>query len=127
MNHDEAVIKAFVVSVRQNRYLEFVKNPKNRKKFTSQLPHFNYLNAKFVIGIPGNQQHLCSILSLLRERGAGEKCWVISEDSDLDAREMDLETALEQTIGYQTGTFLSCIPGKLAYFENEDGRYILQR
>lgn len=104
-----------------------MKNPKNRKKFTSQLPHFNYLNAKFVIGIPGNQQHLSSILSLLRERGAGEKCWVISEDSDLDAREMDLETALEQTIGYQTGTFLSCIPGKLAYFENEDGRYILQR
>jgi len=38
-----------------------------------------------------------------------------------------LQTALEKTIGYQMGTFISCIPGKLAYFEDEDGRYILER
>jgi len=25
------------------------------------------------------------------------------------------------------GTFISGIPGKLAYFEDEDGRYILER
>lgn len=62
MNHEEAVIRAFIIPVRQNRYLEFVQNPKKRNKFISQLPHFKHLNPKFVLGIPGNQQHLSSIL-----------------------------------------------------------------
>lgn len=127
MNHEEAVVRAFILPVRQERYLEFLKSPKKRRKFTSQLPHFNHLNPKFVIGIPGNQQHLPSILKLLRDKGASSTCWVISQDSDLDGREMDLETALKETTGYQMGTFISRIPGKLAYFENEDGRYVLQR
>jgi hypothetical protein len=40
---------------------------------------------------------------------------------------MDLEAALKETIGYQMGTFISCVLGKLAYFEDEDDRFILQR
>jgi hypothetical protein len=40
---------------------------------------------------------------------------------------MDLEMALKTTIGYGMGTIISCIPGKLAYFEDEEQRYILQR
>jgi hypothetical protein len=127
MNHEEAVVRAFILPVRQERYLEFLKSPKKRKKFTSQLPHFNHLNPKFAIAIPSNQRNLSSILKLLLDKGASSTCWVISEDSELDGQEMDLKTALEKTIGYQAGTFISCVPGKLAYFENEDGRYILQR
>jgi hypothetical protein len=68
--------------------------------------------------------------------GKGELCRVssfhpftrsFSENSELDGKEIDLQTALKETIGYQMGTFISCIPGKLAYFEDEDGRYILER
>jgi hypothetical protein len=82
---------------------------------------------KFVVSIPGNQRNPSSLLKLLAGKGAGTKCWVISENSELDGQEIDLQTALEKTIGYQMGTFISCIPGKLAYFEDEDGRYILER
>jgi hypothetical protein len=39
---------------------------------------------------------------------------------------MDLEAALQATIGYLMGTFISCMPGKLAYFEDEDSRGILR-
>jgi hypothetical protein len=46
---------------------------------------------------------------------------------DSDGKEVNLQIALEETIGRQMGTFISCIPGKLAYFEDEDGRYILER
>jgi hypothetical protein len=45
----------------------------------------------------------------------------------VEHREMDLGAALKETIGYQMGTFISCIPGKLAYFEDESSRYILER
>jgi hypothetical protein len=85
MNHEEAVLRAFILSNSTN------------------------------------------ILELLRMKGAGPTCWVISEDSDLDAREMDLHEALKKTIGRGMGTILSCVPGKLAYFEDEEDRYILQR
>jgi hypothetical protein len=64
---------------------------------------------------------------LLVGKGAGIKCWVISENADLDGSEIDLEIALKETVGRQMGTFISCIPGKLDYFEDEDGRYILER
>jgi hypothetical protein len=127
MNHEEATIKAFIIPVRQERYLEFLKSPKKRAKFIAQLAHFKHLNPKFVVSIPGNQRNPSSLQKLLAGKGAGTKCWVISENSELDGQEIDLQTALEKTIGYQMGTFISCIPGKLAYFEDEDGRYILER
>jgi hypothetical protein len=55
MNPEEATVKAFIISVRQERYLEFLKSPKKRTKFIAQLAHFKHLNPKFVVGIPGNQ------------------------------------------------------------------------
>jgi len=127
MNHEEATIKAFIIPVRQERYLEFVRSPKKRAKFIAQLAHFKHLNPKFAFGIPGNEQNPASLEKLLVAKGAGAKCWVISGNSELDGNEIDLQTALKETIGQQIGTFLSCIPGKLAYFEDEDGRYILER
>ena len=127
MNHEEVTIKAFILPIRQERYLEFLKSPKKRAKFIAQLAHFKHLNPKFVVGIPGNQQNPSSLQKLLAGKGAGSKCWVISENSELDGQEIDLQTALEKTVGYQMGTFISRVPGKLAYFEDEEGRYILER
>jgi hypothetical protein len=127
MNHEEATIKAFIIPVRQERYLEFLKTPKKRAKFIAQLAHFKHLNQKFVVHVPGSQTNLSSLQKLLAGKGAGTKCWVISENSELDGQEIDLQTALKETVGRQMGTFISCIPGKLAYFEDEDDRCILER
>ena len=70
-----------------------------------------------------------SIEDILRHKGAPDICYVMSGNPDIDAREMPLTEALPKTIGMDTGTLVSCIPGKLAYFEMEafDGRYILER
>jgi len=127
MNHEEAVIKAFILPSKRDRYLGFLTSPKNRVKFTGQLAHFKHLNPQFAFGIPGREQNPPSLLKLLVAKGAGPKCWVISENRELDAKEMDLETALSETVGQGMGTFISCIPGRLSYFEDEDDRYILQR
>ena len=127
MNHEDELVKAFFLPVRQERYLEFLKTPKKRAKFLDQLGHFKHLNPRFVLRIPGNQQHAVPLRQLLTSLGARSNCWVMSENSAIDGREMDLQTALEETLGRQMGTFLSCVPGKLVYFEDEDGRCILQR
>jgi hypothetical protein len=127
MNHEESIVRAFILPNRQERYLEFLTVPKRRAKFIAQLAHFKHLNPNFAFSIPGGQTNPSSLLKLLTAKGAGPTCWVISENSALDGREMDLEAALKGTIGRQMGTFISCIPGKLAYFEDESSRYILER
>jgi len=38
-----------------------------------------------------------------------------------------LQTALEEGVGYQMGTLISCVLGSWLYFEDEEGRYILER
>lgn len=67
------------------------------------------------------------ILSLLKAKGAPGTCYAISEDSELDGKEAPLKDALNFIVGRGIGTFLSCIPGKLAYFEDEDQNWILER
>ncbi|MGB7750308.1 MAG: hypothetical protein WCF88_02070 [Candidatus Acidiferrales bacterium] len=127
MDHEEAVIRAFILPTKRERYLEFLTNPKGRAKFVAGLAHFKHLDPRFAFSIPGNHKNPASLRKLLVTKGAGSTCWVISENRDLDGREMDLEAALQEAIGYQMGTFISCVPGKLAYFEDEDDRFILQR
>jgi hypothetical protein len=127
MNHEQAVVRAFILPVRQERHLEFLKSPQNRKKFIGVLAHFKHLDPKFATSIAGSQSSPSALVKSLVGKGAGIKCWVISENADLDGKELDLETAFKETVGRQMGTFISCVPGKLAYFEDEDGRYILER
>jgi hypothetical protein len=62
-----------------------------------------------------------------RSKGAGEKCWAISEDLKLDGREFELDSILSEIVGYGMGTILCCVPGKLAFVESEGGRFILQK
>ena len=126
MNHEEAVVRAFILPQRRDRYLGFLSNQKGRKKFTSELAHFEALDPRCFVSIPPHQANPSSVAKLLTSMGAGLKCWVISENSELDTQEMALEAALNQTIGRGMGTIISCVPGKLAYFEDEDVRYILQ-
>jgi hypothetical protein len=38
-----------------------------------------------------------------------------------------LEFVLDEIVGYGMGTIISCIAGKLAFVESEDGRFILQK
>jgi len=127
LNHEEALIKAFIPTHRQERFLEIIAKPKKRAKLLTQLYHFDDLNPKFMVAIPPNQQNPSSLVKLLKAKGAGSVCYVISTNSLLDGKEVELETALKETVGSQEGTLISCLPGRLGYFEDEDGRYILER
>jgi hypothetical protein len=126
---EEATVRAFIVRERRDRFLELLPNPKNRHKITDSLahPNPNWFDARFVKIIPPPLNNPTSIAQLLRGKGAGRMCWVISEDRKLDAKELDLEFVLGEIVGYGMGTIISCIAGKLAFVESEDGRFILQK
>lgn len=127
VNHAAALVKAFIPAHLQERFLEMIAKPKKRAKLLTQLSHFKALNPKFMVPIPPNQQNPSDLVKLLRAKGAGATCYVMSENSELDGREVELETALNETVGRQMGTLISCVPGRLGYFEDEDGRCILER
>lgn len=127
-NHSEAVIRAFIVKTKKERYLGFVSSAKNRGKFTKALAHFHDFDPKVLKLIPPNSQNASRILGLLKEKGAPRECFLISESQRLDNKSMELEKALEEIVGFGLATIVSCIPGKLAYYEGEEinERYILE-
>jgi len=58
--------------------------------------------------------------------GSTESCHFIGGEHD--GEEVKLLSALKQVVGHGIGTVLSCVPGKLAYFEGEiRERFLLVR
>ena len=99
-----------------------------RDKVRADLPHFGYLDPSASTPVPRGHRGPAEIVRLLRDKGAPERCYLVSEDEDLDGREFDLEDAIETIEGSWFGTLVSCIPGELGYFRGEysDDRYIVE-
>jgi len=129
MEHETAFIKSFVLPEKQSRWLELLSNPKRRHIFLHRLADDRDLDAKFRLDLIPSQQNLEGIELILRQNGAPAKCHVISEASDIDGKEMMLREAIEEVLGYGLGSILSCIAGRLAYYEGEGpgDRYVLKR
>jgi hypothetical protein len=72
-------------------------------------------------------QGISNIARLLRTKGAGSTCWVISDYGEIDGKALPLESALEAVVGTSRSAILSCIPGRLAYFEDEHEALLLVR
>ena len=127
--HEEAMVKACIVKERRERWLELLKSSKHRHKITESLahPHPAWFDARYVKKILPSQSHAAGIYETLRAKGAGTTYWAISEAARVDGRELDLKSALSEIVGSQIRTILSCVPGKLAYLDSEDGRFILER
>jgi hypothetical protein len=125
--HETQLVRAFLLPQLQERYLELLSKPHRRKGITNQLAHFKHLDRRWADAIPNNEQDVANILVLLKAKGAPDACYAVSEENALDGREIPLATALKTVVGSGRGAFLSCLPGRLAYFEDEDDRWILER
>ena len=125
--HERQLIRAFILPQRQDRYLELLAKPKRRTDITNTLAHFKHLDPRFVVKIPPHQQHTPEILKLLKLKGAPDTCYAISEDEELDGKQIPLKDALQSIVGRGIGTILSCVAGRLGYFEDEEDRWLLER
>ena len=139
MEHEEALIRAFIVPAKRQRYLDKLSSPKTRQKFIADnLYHMGDLDERYtekleihtpLVEFEGRHaSYVDALYELLRNRGASSRCYVVSA-TELDGQEADLREALDRVRGSSEGTFISCIPGRLAYFEGEtpDQQFILQR
>jgi hypothetical protein len=128
-DHAGALIRAFVARDRQARYLELLGSPRGRTKLRAALAHFADLDARTARRLTAADQDAVSIEELLGARGAPAECVLLAEDAALDGRRLPLGEALAAVVGSGRGAFLSCVAGRLAYFEGEEPgeRYLLER
>ena len=102
---------------------------RSRGTLRELLPHNIRLIPAFAERVPPAEQTPGGIYALLLARDAPDMCHVISENPEIDHTDMPLDASLQATVGMGFGTFISCIPGSLGYFEYEgrNERYILHR
>ena len=127
--HEYEFVRNFIVPKKRARYLSLLESKSGRKKILNGFNHCRDLDPRSAWRIPTNQSSTESIAVILLRKCAPHTCYVMSDNPDIDGREMSLTEALSKTVGMDAGTLVSCIPGKLGYFEMEgsDGRYILER
>ncbi|OCA92581.1 hypothetical protein [Pseudobacillus wudalianchiensis] len=131
---EEIIIKAFFVKRVQERVLFELASPKRRLDALSRLCH-NYnttLREQYMFKIPKPNSDKTEIEALLKKHGAEKLCYIISWNEEIDGQQMPLLSALENVVGFGMPSIISCIPGKLAYFESEQGygpppRYFLKK
>ncbi|HEV7701346.1 MAG TPA: hypothetical protein VGO43_14035 [Pyrinomonadaceae bacterium] len=119
LDHETAFVEAFVVPDKRVRYRELLASGK-RGKLTAKLDHTRDLDIGMARSIAPDNQDADSILRMLLDLGASQTCHVISSDSRLDGQEMDLAAVLVDIVGHGNATFVSCIPGRLGYFEGAE-------
>ena len=126
--HETAFVESFIVKTRRERALELLASSKNRHKLTCKFDHHghDYISPECIRPIEPRYQHTPDIARILRTMGAPKTCHVIGGEHD--GEDMELLAALKAIVGYGRGTVLSCIPGKLGYFEGEiQERFLLVR
>jgi hypothetical protein len=111
--HEEQFARSFIVPEKRERYLY----------------HYHDMDYRFARLIPAGDQYAEAIEHVLKSKGAPDTCHLFSAESEFDSREMGLSEAWYNVVGSNSGTFVSCVPGKLGYFEFEDmsERYILEK
>ncbi|HEY8645102.1 MAG TPA: hypothetical protein VIL77_04405 [Gaiellaceae bacterium] len=124
----ERGLARFLVGEWRARFRESLAVGKRRDASRSQLPHLTHLDPRFAT--PVQEQSAFELGAQLREKGAGDRCYLLSEDPDLDGRELALDEALVAIVdgGSHHATFVSCVPGRLAYFHDAEpgNRYLLE-
>lgn len=123
------MILPFLLLDRRARWVDLFSKPKSRRKLMDALWHGRDIDPKFLIPVRPDQANPKCLLSMLQRLGSPKECHLLSVRPDLDGEDLDVGLALEQVVGLAPGTFVSCLPGKLAYYERDEknGRYLLMR
>lgn len=126
MANDSSEFAEFILPERRRRYRELLATERGRQRVAAALPHFRHFDPRCIVALDPAHDDAASVERLLRARGATDTCHMISESRELDRQTLPLDVALRRIIGWEEGTVVICRPG-LAFYEGEDGRFILQR
>jgi hypothetical protein len=117
--HEEG-LAYFIESRWRPRFRESLANGRRREKLLDSLNHFRHLDERFADRLADGHQQPAFLLDALRHLGAPRLCYIMSDVQVLDGLEIPLVRAVSLVIEEASfGTFISCVPGELAYFQDE--------
>lgn len=124
----EEIIDAFISKERRSRFRDLLASKRRYDDFLEDLlDDPRYFDRECIVEIPGNEQTAERIFQKLIGLGAGPKCYIVSMESELDGKVMDLELAVSEIAGTMSESLIYCIGAKLGYYEGHEGwRYILR-
>ena len=124
---EEAFVNAFIVPDKRERYSAMLANPKKRSKILGLLYHnLDTIPAK-TFAIADRDHNSVDVAKLLRQKGSGKSCYLISPEREFDQQEMLLENALETVISRDSAAIICCVPGHLAYYKAELSQFVLEQ
>ena len=123
---EEAFVHAFIVPDKRDRYIQMLANSSKRKKILGLLYHHLDIVASRTLRIENRDHSSAAVIKLLRQKGAGPTCYLISPEQELDQHEMSLDEALPILITHDSTAIACCIPSRLAYYKAETSQYILE-
>jgi hypothetical protein len=129
MNDHERGFLAFLAEPTKRRMETLLElGEKRRRDVRNLLHHSVRLDPRFAKHLTGSDASSGPVEAMLRQKGAPSTCYVLAAN-DLDGREVPLKDALEAIIGMGDAGFVSCIPGRLGFYEYEDikSSYLLSR
>ena len=114
---ERKVIERFVLKSKRDRYFNFIKSDKTRKKFNKELAHFRDLRLEKFEEVKSDKVKV--IKDRIKSLGNIKDCYLISENSELDKKTLDIDTALNETIGLGMGTLIVFGDAEIVYYEAE--------
>jgi hypothetical protein len=120
MNDHERGFLAFLAEPTKRRMATLLDlGEKRRRDVRAMLDHSVRLDSRLCRHLTGSDALRDPAEALLRNNGAPATCYVLAARHKLDGREMPLAEALNAVVGMGSGAFLSCIPGRLGFYEYE--------
>ena len=116
--HEKQIIRTFFLAATQPWYIRKLANERRRQTALNALDHLRDLDPRYITRLSNKT----SALDALRSRGAPDSCYVLSDLSELDGKEMPLADAIDAVESDGCGSIVGCIPGRLAYWVGEVGR-----
>ncbi len=133
-SHEEKLIKSFIAKEKQGRYQFLLESDDSDRRYecTSRLNHCRDFNEKYATWLPRDPRSTTrneEIAEVLREKGSPKKVYVLACSCDADGKTLPLLEAMDAVTEAGWGAIISCVPGELAYYFDEEAerRAILER
>ena len=131
---EEKIVRTFFVKRLQSRVMFELSSSHKRIDALGRLCHVSEktLINKYMIEIPKPNSDYLEIVNLLKKYSADKLSYCISLNNDIDGKYLPTTIALENAVNFGMASLISCIPNKLAYFQEEQSygsprRFILYK
>lgn len=133
LEDEVALVEAFFVKEKRARVIQKISGSRRKRdtELREHLPHESRWDRTYVVPLMPAAQTVDGVADEMARRGAkmDSPVYILSANRALDARVCPLREALRDVVGSSSGSVISCLRGRLAYYEGEEpgNRFILFR